>query len=202
MSLVSSTPVGSDLLHRANSQEIELSDSCFQHHSNCNSPAVVASNFRSQNQTRKQVVNTQHGRGRNVSGRFWWTHSEHFPAHVFSRNPAQTSAARKRNVDVDRNESTYSTTTQRSQLNDDVPAPANHDHNVFAREESTHAVIQTTVQLMVFLGFHDRPRDPRIATNVYPQALVTFGIMELSAVDDPYCTTVAQSRVVVFETVN
>ena len=63
---------------------------------------------------------------------------------------------------------------------------ADHDHNVFAREESRHAVIQTTVQLMVILGFHDGPHDPRISTNVYLQALVTVGVIELSAVDHPY----------------
>ena len=52
---------------------------------------------------------------------------------------------------------------------------ADHNHNVFAREEPRHAVIQTTVQLMVILGFHDGPHDPRISTNVYLQALVTVG---------------------------
>ena len=36
----------------------------------------------------------------------------------FSKNPAQTSATRKRSIDVGRNESTCSTTTQRSQKSD------------------------------------------------------------------------------------
>ena len=52
-SLVSSTLVGSDLLHRANSLQIELSNSCFQRNSHCNSPVVVASNVQSQNGARK-----------------------------------------------------------------------------------------------------------------------------------------------------
>ena len=39
---------------------------------------------------------------------------------------------------------------------------------------------------MVILGFHDGPHDPRISTKVCPQALVTFGIIELSAVDHTY----------------
>ena len=39
---------------------------------------------------------------------------------------------------------------------------------------------------MVILGFHDGPHDPRISTHVIPQPLVTFGIIELSAVDHPY----------------
>ena len=46
--------------------------------------------------------------------------SEHFPAHVFSSNPDQKSAANKRNVDVDCNGSKCSTTTQRSNRNDVV----------------------------------------------------------------------------------
>ena len=48
---------------------------------------------------------------------------------------------------------------------------------VFAREESRHSVIQTTVQLMVILGFHDRLRNPRISKDVFPQALVVVGIV-------------------------
>ena len=64
-----------------------------------------------------------------------------------------------------------------------------------------HSVIQTTVQLMV-LAFHDGLNNSRVSTNVYPQALVTVGIIEFSAVDHPYRTTVAHSRIVVIETVN
>ena len=34
-------------------------------------------------------------------------------------------------------------------------APANHDHDVFAREEPMHSAIQTTVQRVVILGFQN-----------------------------------------------
>ena len=64
--------------------------------------------------------------------------------------------------------------------------PASHDHNVLVREEPRHAVTQTTVRFIVILGFHDRPHDPRISTIVFPQALVTVGIIEISAVDHPH----------------
>ena len=65
-------------------------------------------------------------------------------------------------------------------------APADHDHNVFPREESRHSVIQTSLQLMVILRFHDGLHNPRISTNVVPQTLVAARIIELSAVDHPY----------------
>ena len=66
-----SARVRSDLLHRANSLQIEISKSLFQRISYCNSPVAVASNVQSQNRTQKQVVNNLHGRDRDVSGRFW-----------------------------------------------------------------------------------------------------------------------------------
>ena len=56
----------------------------------------------------------------------------------------------------------------------------------FAREEPMHFVIQTTVQRVVILGFQNGLRNSRISTNVFPQALVVVGIIELSAVDHPY----------------
>ena len=62
---------------------------------------------------------------------------------------------------------------------------ADHDHNVFARIESRHSA-QTTVQLMVILGYHDGSHNSRISTNVCSQALAAVGIIELSAVDHPY----------------
>ena len=56
----------------------------------------------------------------------------------------------------------------------------------FARKESKHSVIQTIVQLMVILGFHNREtHNYRISTNVFPQVHVAVGITNLSAVD-PY----------------
>ena len=64
--------------------------------------------------------------------------------------------------------------------------PADHDHNVCAQEESRHSVIQTTVQLTVFLGFHNGPLNSQISTNVLPQVHVAVGIIKLSAVDHPY----------------
>ena len=79
---------------------------------------------------------------------------------------------------------------------------AHHDHDVFAREETTHSVIQTTVQRLVILGFQNGLRSSRISTNVFPQAFVVVEIIKLSAVDHPYWTTVALSRVVVLETAN
>ena len=63
---------------------------------------------------------------------------------------------------------------------------ADHDQNVFAREESRLSVIQKTVQLMVILGFHGGPRNFRMSTNLFPQAPVVVGIIKLSAVDHPY----------------
>ena len=63
---------------------------------------------------------------------------------------------------------------------------AYHDHDFFAREEPTHSVIQTTVQRVVILGFQNALRNSRISTNVFPQAFVVVGIIELSAVDHPY----------------
>ena len=123
LSLVSSILVKSDLLHRANSLQIELSTSRFQWNSHYKSPVAVASNVQSQNRAWKQVVNTRHGRDRNVSEKFWWPVCcipNTFLHTCSSRHPAQTSAARKRNVNEDRNVSTCSTTPQRSQLNDPV----------------------------------------------------------------------------------
>ena len=77
-----------------------------------------------------------------------------------------------------------------------------HDHDIFAREEPVHSVIQTTVQRVVILGFQNGPRDLWISTNVFPQPSVVVGIIKLSAVDGPYRRTVAHSRVVVLETAN
>ena len=77
-----------------------------------------------------------------------------------------------------------------------------HDHDIFAREEPMHSVIQTTVQRVVILGFQNGLRDLWISTNVFPQPSVVVGIIKLSAVDRPYRRTVAHSRVVVLETAN
>ena len=49
-----------------------------------------------------------------------------------------------------------------------------------------HSVIQTTVQRVVILGFQNGLSDLRCSTNVFPQAPVVVGIVELSAVDRPY----------------
>ena len=64
-------------------------------------------------------------------------------------------------------------------------APTDHDHNVFAGEESRHSVVQTTVQLMAILGLHEGSHNSRISTNVCSQARVEVGIIELSAVKHP-----------------
>ena len=61
--------------------------------------------------------------------------------------------------------------------------PADHDHNVFGREESRHSLIQITVQLMVILAIHDGLHNSRISTYVFSQALLAVGIIKLSAVD-------------------
>ena len=63
---------------------------------------------------------------------------------------------------------------------------AHHDHDVFDREEPMHSVIQTTVHRVVILGFQNGPRNSRMSTNVFPQAYVVVGVIELSAVDHPY----------------
>ena len=65
-----------------------------------------------------RVVNTQHGRNRSVSGRFWQTGCcipNTFRHTCLSKSPAQTSATGKRSVGVDRSESTSSTTTRHLQ---------------------------------------------------------------------------------------
>ena len=63
---------------------------------------------------------------------------------------------------------------------------AYHEHDVFVREEPMHSVIQTTVQRAVIPGFQNGLRNFRMSTNVFPQAFVVVGIIELSAVDHPY----------------
>ena len=83
-----------------------------------------------------------------------------------------------------------------------VITPTYHDHDVSAREEPMHSVIQTTVQRVVILGFQNGLRNSRISTTVFPEAFVVVGIIELSAVDHPYRTTVAHSWVVVHKTAN
>ena len=50
---------------------------------------------------------------------------------------------------------------------------------------------------MVILRPDGGPHDPRISTHLFPQASVVVGIIEFSAVDRPYSTTVAHSRVAV-----
>ena len=49
-----------------------------------------------------------------------------------------------------------------------------------------HSIVQTTVQRVVILGLQNELRDSRISTNVFPQAPVVVGIIELSAVDHPH----------------
>ena len=66
-----------------------------------------------------------------------------------------------------------------------VSTPAYHDHDVFAREEPGHSIIQATVHRVVILGFQNGLHDPWISTTVFPQAPVVVGIIELSAVDRP-----------------
>ena len=63
--------------------------------------------------------------------------------------------------------------------------PAYYDHDVSAREEPVHAVVQATVQRVVLLGFQNGLRDPCISTNVFPQPSVVGGIIELP-VDRPH----------------
>ena len=65
-------------------------------------------------------------------------------------------------------------------------APACHDHDVFVGEKPVLAVVQTTMKLVVIPGFQNRLHDLRVPTNVFPQAPVVVGIIELSAVDRPY----------------
>ena len=65
-------------------------------------------------------------------------------------------------------------------------APAYRDHDVSAREEPVHSIIQTAVQRVVILGFQNGLRDSRISTTVFLQASVVVGIIELSAIDRPY----------------
>ena len=76
---------------------------------------------------------------------------------------------------------------QRSVCNRAVSAtPAFHDHDVSDREKAVHAVVQATVQRVVVLGLQNGLHDPWISTNVFPQAPIVAGIIELSAVDRPY----------------
>ena len=65
-------------------------------------------------------------------------------------------------------------------------APPYHDHDVFVGEVPVHSVVQATVQHVEVLGFQNGLRDLRISTNVFPQAPVVVGIIDLSAVDRPY----------------
>ena len=55
----------------------------------------------------------------------------------------------------------------------------------FTGEEPMHAVVQTSMQRVVILGFQNGLHDPWISTNVF-QAPVVVKIIELSAVDRPY----------------
>ena len=64
--------------------------------------------------------------------------------------------------------------------------PTYHVHDVFDREEPMHSVKQTIVQRLVILGFQNGLRGLRSSTNVFPQASVVVGIIELSAVGRPY----------------
>ena len=66
-----------------------------------------------------------------------------------------------------------------------VSTPTYHDHDVFGREEPRHSIIQAAVHRVVILGFQSGLHDPWISTNVFPQAPVVVGIIELSAVDRP-----------------
>ena len=78
---------------------------------------------RAWNQTWKRVVNTRHGHNSSVSGRFGQTvcRIPNTSRHTCSsKDPAQASVTGKRSVGVDHSESTYSTTTQRLQLNGDT----------------------------------------------------------------------------------
>ena len=84
---------------------------------------VVVSNGPSLGRAQEHIVNTPLGLGSSVLEKLWETvccipiSSLHT---CFPRNPVHTSATRKRSVDVGRNESTCSTTTQRSQQSDVV----------------------------------------------------------------------------------
>ena len=78
--------------------------------------------------------------------------------------------------------------------------PAYHDHDVSAREEPVHAVVQATVRRVsgsrmdfVILGFRQM---------CFLRLLVLSGIIELSAVDRPYWRTITHPRIVVLESEN
>ena len=163
----------------------ELPDSCFLLDFQCSSLIVIASNDQPQIRARKQVVNTEHGRGRAVSGKFWQTGCRIlniFPHTYFPE-------IQFRQVQQGNGVLMLTVTSQcvRPQLSvryrTMTSTPADHDHNVFAREESRHSVIQTTVQRMEILGFHNGLLNSQI---LFPQALVAAGIIELSAVYHPY----------------
>ena len=113
-------------------------------------------------------------------------HSEHFPAHVSFQEIQLRQVQHGNGVQ----ESTVASQRVRLQLsvwNRAVSStPASHDHDCSAREEPMHAVIQTTVHLMVVLRFQNGLHDFWISTNVFPRAPVVVGIIEFSAVDRPY----------------
>ena len=107
-----------------------------------------------------------------------------------SKSSDQTSAAGKRNVDVDRNVSTCSTTSQRSQQNDDGHSCRSRSQRFWPRRIEAYRQKDDCAAL----GIHDGPRESRILTDVYPQVLVTFGIIELSAIDHPSHEKVQKKR--------
>ena len=84
---------------------------------------LVASNTRSWNQTWKRVVNIQYG-SNSVSGRIWETvcciSNMFIGTRVFPKILLRRVQWEKRSVGIDHSESTYSTTTQRLQLNSDI----------------------------------------------------------------------------------
>ena len=83
---------------------------------------------------------------------------------------------RKRNVDVDCDVANVFDHRLSVRNGTMTSAPAHHDHNVFAGEESRRSVVQTRVQLMAIHGLQDASHNSRISTNVRSQALVAVGI--------------------------
>ena len=165
---------------------------------------VVVSNGLSPGRAQAHVVNTRLGLDRSVLEKTLsdcLLHSEEFPAHVFP--DIQLRQVQQRNGVLMSTATGQRVRPQLSVCNRAMSStPAYHDQDVFGREEPMHAVIHTTVQCMEVLGFQNELGGPWISTNVFPMAPVVVGIIELSAVNRPYGTIFAQSRISVLETAN
>ena len=150
MSLVSSTLVEHDSLHRQILSKSELLIFVIGTMLLVVFEYEVVSSVQSRDRPKKQVVRTPLCVCRILVD--CSLHFELFPVHVFFRNRTQTDVARKQSADAVRYNSTCWSTTQRSQLNDDVHSCMSRSQVWFCREEQGHVFFETLVQLVVPRG--------------------------------------------------